>query len=52
MIVDYKPIAESNNFIVLDKYTKLSQVGRGLRRLPSVRQFWNALAVNRTMESE
>ena len=26
MIVDYKPIAESNNFIVLDKYTKLSQV--------------------------
>ncbi|PTO37885.1 DEAD/DEAH box helicase [Enterococcus mundtii] len=26
---DYKPIAESNNFIVLDKYTKIEQQGSG-----------------------
>lgn len=26
---DYKPIAESNNFIVLDKYTKIDQQGSG-----------------------
>lgn len=26
---DYKPIAESNNFIVLDKYTKIDQQGAG-----------------------
>lgn len=26
---DYKPIVESNNFIVLDKYTKLAQQGAG-----------------------
>ncbi len=49
MIVDYKPIAESNNFIVLYKYTKLSQVNEPYQ---SERQTWTALAVNRTMESE
>ncbi len=26
---DYKPIAETNNFIVLDKYAKIDQQGRG-----------------------
>ncbi len=25
-MTDYKPIAESNNFIVLDKYTRYAQV--------------------------
>lgn len=28
-MVDFKPIAESNNFIVLDKYTKIDQQGSG-----------------------
>ena len=28
-MTDYKPIAESNNFIVLDKYTKIDQQGGG-----------------------
>lgn len=26
---DYKPIAESNNYIVLDKYTKIAEQGVG-----------------------
>lgn len=29
-MIDYKPIAESNNFIVLDKYTKYSEVHEAL----------------------
>jgi type I restriction enzyme R subunit len=28
-MTDYKPIAESNNFIVLDKYKKIDQQGAG-----------------------
>lgn len=28
-MIDFKPIAESNNFIVLDKYTKIDQQGVG-----------------------
>ena len=29
MMLDYRTIAETNNFIVLDKYTKCSQVCEG-----------------------
>lgn len=28
-MANFKPIAESNNFIVLDKYTKIDQQGSG-----------------------
>lgn len=44
-MTEYKPIAESNNFIVLDKYTKIAEQGPdtrlgALKRLKSLGT-WN-----------
>ena len=37
-MTDYKAIAESNNFIVLDKYSKKPKVSEGLPREIALRQ--------------
>jgi hypothetical protein len=37
-MIDYNAIAESNNFIVLDKYSKKPKVSKGLPREIALRQ--------------
>ena len=37
-MTDYKAIAESNNFIILDKYSKKLKVSQGLPREIALRQ--------------